>query len=432
MEEEKFDAIVVGAGPAGAAAALTLARAGLEVALIERGSYPGAKNVMGGILYRHQMEKLVERFWEEAPLERHISERRFWLLDGDSVTSLSYKSQRFCTEPYNAFTVLRAKFDRWLAGKAEEAGALLLCDTAVTDIIRRDGKVVGIRTGKADGELYADVVIAADGVNSLLAQAAGLHAELPANRVALAVKEIITLPREKIEDRFALEENEGTSIEVFGEATAGMFGTGFIYTNGESLSLGLGAVLSDFVKTGLKPYDLIERFKANPMVRRLIAGGESKEYMAHLIPEGGYDHVPPVFADGLMVVGDAAGLVNSVHIEGSNLAMTSGRLAAETAIEAKQRGDFSASTLSGYRRRLDESFIMADLKKYRRAPAFFESHSELFSSYPEMVNAALGELITVDGLTKSEKQKRILEMVALRRPIWNTATDLAGIWRALA
>lgn len=432
MEEEKFDAIVVGAGPAGAAAALTLARAGLEVALIERGSYPGSKNVMGGILYRHHAEQLVERFWEEAPLERHVSERRFWLLEGDSVTTLGHKSQRFCAEPHNAFTVLRAKFDRWFAGKAEEAGALMLCDTVVTDVIRRDGKVVGIRTGQDDGDLYADVVVAADGVNSLLARAAGLHAELPANRVALAVKEIIALPREKIEDRFGLEGDEGTAIEVFGEATAGMFGTGFIYTNGESLSIGLGAVLSDFVKSGLKPYDLIERFKANPMVRRLIAGGEPKEYMAHLIPEGGYNSVPPVYADGLMVVGDAAGLVNSVHIEGANLAMISGKLAAETAIEAKAKGDFSAAVLSGYRRRLDESFIVADLKKYRRAPGFFESHPALFDTYPGMVNAALDEFIAVDGLSKTEKQKRILKTALEHRSAWKMVGDLAGIWRALA
>jgi electron transfer flavoprotein-quinone oxidoreductase len=432
VEEERFDAIVVGAGPAGVAAALTMARAGLEVVLLERGSYPGSKNVMGGILYRHQTEQLVPEFWKEAPLERHIAERRFWMLSGDSVTSLAYRTQRFAEEPYNSFSVLRAKFDRWFAEKAEEAGAFLLTDTVVEDVIRRDGKIAGVRTGRDDGDLYADVVIAADGVNSLLAKSAGLHGELASAGVALAVKEIIALPREKIEDRFALEGDEGTAIEVFGDSTAGMFGAGFIYTNQDTISLGTGAVLADFVRTGLTPYDVIDRFKANPMVRKLIDGGETKEYMAHLIPEGGYNHIPRLVTDGFLTVGDAAGFVNAVHVEGSNMAMASGQMAAQTVIEAKERGDFSAAGLSAYERRVRDSFIVEDLRKYRGVPDFFESNPELLELYPGLINDAAREFLSVDDRTKSEKQRKILSMVMQRRPLRRLAGDVVGAWRAMS
>ena len=135
--------------------------------------------------------------------------------------------------------------------------------------------------------MYGNIVIAADGVNSLLSKKAGLHGELAANHVALAVKEIVNMTREKIEDRFLLNPNEGATIELFGDSTMGMLGYGFIYTNRDSLSVGVGALLSDFIKKKVTPNDLMERFKKHPMLQKLLEGGESKEYMAHLIPEGG-------------------------------------------------------------------------------------------------------------------------------------------------
>ena len=135
MSEEAFDAIVVGAGPAGISAAYLLAQAGWQVVLLERGDYPGAKNVMGGILYRKAMEEVIPSFWSEAPVERHISEQRLWLLTSDSAFTLGYKGKALAKEPYNAFSILRAKFDSWFAGKAEEAGAIVIPQTVVQELI---------------------------------------------------------------------------------------------------------------------------------------------------------------------------------------------------------------------------------------------------------------------------------------------------------
>src|SRR6476661_747394 len=117
---EKFDCIVVGAGPAGIACTYELAKAGVNVLLIERGEYPGSKNVMGGVLYRKMMEEIVPDFHKEAPLERPIVEQRFMMMDKTSALTFSYKGMEWAEEPFNNFTVLRAKFDQWFAAKAVE------------------------------------------------------------------------------------------------------------------------------------------------------------------------------------------------------------------------------------------------------------------------------------------------------------------------
>ncbi|GAW91642.1 FAD-dependent oxidoreductase [Calderihabitans maritimus] len=429
---EKFDVIVVGAGPSGMAAAYLLAKAGLNTIVIERGDYPGSKNVMGGVLYRYPTEEIIPGFWKEAPLERPVVEQRMWLLEQDSVVSLGYKSKVLGQEPYNSFTVLRAKFDRWFAQQGVEAGALLITETVVEDVLVEKGRVIGVRTGRDEGEVLADVVILAEGVNSILTQKLGLQKDgLSTREVAVAVKEIIALPKEKIEDRFNLEPGEGATIELYGAATQGMVGSGFIYTNKDSLSVGVGALLVDVVKKKITPNELLEQMKRHPAVRPLLEGGEIKEYMGHLIPEGGYRSIPRLYMDGLLVVGDAAMLVNGIHREGSNMAMMSGKFAAETVIEAKEKGDFSAQFFSRYQKKLADSFILKDLKKYENASLFFENNPHLFTLYPRFLNYIAHELTIVDNMPKKEKQRKIWQHITEQRGKWQIIRDLYRGWRVL-
>jgi electron transfer flavoprotein-quinone oxidoreductase len=428
---EKFDVIVVGAGPSGTACALTCARNGLKTLLIERGEYPGAKNVMGGVLYRKQMEDLIPEFWKEAPLERPVIEQRFWMMAKESVVSFGYKGLEWAVEPYNNFTVLRAQFDQWFAGKAVEAGALLINETVVTECIVEDGKVVGVRTDRPDGDIHADVVVLADGVNSLLSKQLGFHKEFRPDEVALTVMEVVNLPKEKINDRFSLEDNQGCTIEIFGDSTKGNLGTAFLYTNKDSLNIGVGTTLSSMIKAKLKPYELLDYLKNHPMVKPLITGGESAEYLAHLIPEGGYRSVPKVAGNGVIVVGDAAQLVNAIHREGSNMAMHSGLLAAETVIEAKTRGDFSESTLNLYREKLYNSFIIKDLEKYKDAAHTFEKYPQYFNDYVPMMNKAMSKFFTVDGTTKREKQKQIMKSVTAEKGTIRVIQDIYRAWKAV-
>jgi electron transfer flavoprotein-quinone oxidoreductase len=428
---EKFDVIVIGAGPSGNAAAYTAARAGLSVLQIERGESPGSKNVQGAILYSDALERIIPDFREDAPLERHLIEQRVWMLDEQSYVGSTFRSQEFNTPPYNRYTIIRAQFDKWFSRKVQDAGALVICETTVTGLHMDGKRVVGVQTDRIGGSVYADVVILADGVNSLLAKKAGFHPELRPRDVALAVKEIHFLPDTTIESRFNIGPEEGVAIEMAGKITQGMVGTGFLYTNKESLTLGVGCLLSDLRTHGITPHSLIERMKTHPAIAPLIEGGEMKEYSAHLIPEGGYNAIPTIHGDGWLMVGDAGMFVNSVHREGSNLAMTTGRLAAETAIELRAEGKpCSAANLARYRAKLEESFVMKDLKKYRNMPDVLEKNPQFFTQYPELINRAAHTMLLVDGADKKSKERSVRRNFLGRRSAFGLIGDAFKLWRA--
>ncbi len=431
-DEEKFDAVVVGAGPAGTAAAITMAKAGLQVALLERGAKPGAKNVMGGILYNHYLEQIVGDEWKQAPLERPIIEERRWIMTADATIGIDYKNLRNREHPHS-YSVLRARFDPWFAEQAEKAGAMVVPETVVERLIVKKGRVVGVATGRGD-DLYAEVTVICEGIGlgtglleNTVVSGRPLRRKLRSDEVAMAVKEIMQLDPALIEERFNCEPGEGCTIECFGDSTMGMSGFMFIYTNKDTLSVGGGALLSELNKTLRTPNEIMEHFKKHPAVRPLLRGAQTVEYLAHLIPEGGYRGIPKVYGPGYLVCGDAAMLSNPVHREGSNLAMESGRLAGETVIHAKEAGDFSERRLAEYKGRLDHSWIMADMKKYDKAVPLLEHNPQLLTKYPQVADRALDEFFRVDGTSKWDKQKSIVKMVRKEgafRMGWDTVKAL--------
>jgi electron transfer flavoprotein-quinone oxidoreductase len=258
---EKFDSVVVGGGPAGIAAAYTMAKAGLNVLVLEKGEKPGAKNMFGGVIFRHHTEKIVPEFWKTAPIERHVVEYQYWFMTKESHLLMSHRNQKF-NKTYNAFTVHRAKFDPWFAKLAEDAGAIIINRTTVDGVIKENGRVVGVKTER--GEVLADVVIAADGVNSMLSKQAGLRDEPPLDAMAIAVKEVIALPKQKIEERFNLGPEEGVAALLVGWGS-GMH-EGFMYTNRDTISLGVGISLKDLDESGQRPHILYEEFKNHPSI----------------------------------------------------------------------------------------------------------------------------------------------------------------------
>lgn len=433
MLQEKFDAIVIGAGPAGNACALTMAERGMKVLQLERGEYPGSKNVQGAILYADALEKLIPDFREDAPLERHIIEQRLWMMDDRSVSSMQYRSDDFNEERPNRYTIIRAQFDKWFSRRVQAAGTLLICETTATELVQEpDGRVIGVRTDRTGGFIKADVVVLAEGVNGLLGERAGLRSRPKPDTVALAVKEMHFLPRETIDARFNLKGDEGVVIEAAGTITKGMTGTAFLYTNKESISVGIGCLISDFAETKTTPYDLLESFKAHPSVAPLFAGSEVKEYAAHMIPEGGYRAIPQLYGDGWVVAGDAGQFVNAMHREGSNLAMTTGRIAGEALFQLKARKEApTAENLSIYKKMLDQSFVMKDLKKYRDLPKTLHN-KHLFTTYPQLLSNAMQTWFRVDGVEKREKEKEIVKSFFRARRftgLLSDAVSLARGWR---
>ncbi|HEV3310478.1 MAG TPA: FAD-dependent oxidoreductase [Chloroflexota bacterium] len=422
-EGEKFDAIVVGAGPAGSSAAYVMAKAGMEVVLLERGDYPGAKNVWGGVLFRDATEAVFPEFWEDAPLERPVVDQRLWMLGKDSVTTAGFKTEQWSRPPYNAFTAMRAKIDPYFAKKAEDAGAFLIAETQVTECIFDRGTVVGVRTGREEGDLFADVVLMAEGVNCWAAVKSGLRRDYTMENSALAVKEIISLPEGTINDRFNVPSDQGATILCIGEFGHGTMGSGFIYTNKDTLSVGFGAIVEHLSEAKVQPNDLLEEMKSHPAVSRLLAGGETKEYSAHLIPEMKFENLPRPYGAGYMLLGDSAGLVNFMFQEGANLAIMSGKFAGETAVAAKKTGDFSADSLALYQRKLAQSFVVKDLRSLRKMPGFFRGHRQFFTSYPRMVNEMALDLLTVDGMPKLSKGKDLMRIARRERGLWGMARD---------
>lgn len=395
--EEKFDAIVVGGGLAGSAAALTMAKAGLDVMLVERGKFCGSKNSSGGRIYGHSLEKLIPNFAEEAPIERKITQERLSLMTEGGALSFQYTSDKLQNLQYPSYSVLRSKFDKWMAEKAEEAGVMLLEGFRVDKVlVDESGKATGVVCG--DEEFDADVIVLADGVNSLLAQQLGMKQELDPKDVAVGVKEVIYLGEDVINERFGLQGDEGAAWMIAGDPTGGNLGGGFIYTNKDSLSLGIVTTISDIGRVDISVPDMVERMKSHPSIAPFVKGGKLTEYSAHLVTEGGLKMMPELVRDGVIIAGDAAAMVVNLGytVRGMDLAIESGRLAGEAVVRAKAKEDFSAESLSYYKTLLDESFIMKLMKQYQNLPGLMEDHI-IFNDIPKMADEFAGMVYKVDG-----------------------------------
>ncbi len=416
---------MVGAGPAGASAALALARAGRSVVLVERGPFPGSKNVYGGVVYGRVLDGIIPGWWDEVPVERWVVRRSTVMMTGTQSLSVDFRTDAWGAAPYNGMTTLRSHFDAWLAGKATEAGARLVTSTVATGLVRDGaGRVVGVRTDRDGAELHAPVVIACDGVNSFLAKEAGLLSRAEASHHTLGVKEVLDLPPGAINERFGVQDHEGVDMEILG-CTRDIPGGGFLYTNADSVSIGVVLSLPQLAASGVRPEELVADLKAHPTIAPLLRGLTLREYSAHLIPEGGYDTMPALAADGLLIAGDAGAmtLAAGLWLEGVNFAIGSGYAAGQAVDRALTAGDCTARGLASYRADLEGQFVLADHKRLRKAPSLVLS-DRVQQRYPGLLCDLAEGMFTVTNPTPKAGGLKVTRAAAARHGV--TLRQLAG------
>jgi len=380
---EKIDVVIVGGGLSGLACAYKLADKGLQVIVLERGDFPGSKNVTGGRLYLEPIKPLIGDMFSDAPFERKIVRERWSLFGEENSLNIDFTGEKF-RKTGHSYSVLRSTFDRWLSEKLIEKGVFVIPKYRVDDLLWEENRVCGIKSGEE--EIPASVVVAADGVLSFIGERAGLKPKMKPKNYAVGIKEVIELTEEKINDRFNVEKGEGCAHLFIGDVTKGMFGGGFLYTNKETISLGVVIGIKAIMERAatVEAHSLIDAFKERYEIKRLLEGGSIVEYSAHVIPEGGYNNISRLYADGILVTGDAAGfaLNMGVTVRGMEFAIASGIFAAETILHAFEKGDFSAKTLCLYEERLRNSFVLKDMYNCKDMPEFLDNDA-FFNFYPK-------------------------------------------------
>jgi electron transfer flavoprotein-quinone oxidoreductase len=399
---EGFEVAIVGAGPAGSAAALTLAREGVQVLLVERGTFPGSKNVFGGRIYSYALKRLLGDQWKDAPVERFVRKEGITFMTADSSFSVEYESK----DPTSSFTSIRAKFDKWLAEQAEKAGASLITDSRVDDLILEEGRVKGIIAGQ--DKIPTDAVIACDGTTTSLARKAGLATMLEPAQVSMGMKDVIELPAEMIEDRLGLDPGEGAAHVFVGDCSGGLRGGGFLYTNKDSLALGMVIGADDASTKAVPSHRVMDKLRNHRKVRKLIKGGKTIEYDAHMIPEAGPKMLTRPYTGGMLVAGDAAGhlLNNGYTFRGVDMAIISGVAAAQTILEARKKKDYSAQSLQTYERKLRGEPALKDMYTFSKVPRYLRNN-RLYNVYPELVCNAAEAIYHVDGNGKRKIYKEL-------------------------
>ncbi len=443
-EALEVDVVIVGAGPAGLAAAYQLVKLveahnasnpgkqiePLSIAVLEKGKEIGAHGLSGAVMDPRGIAELMPDWLERGfPVEGKVGHDAFWyLLEKKKIAAPILPAP---LQNEGNYVVSLAEITRWLGGVIGGMGIDIFPEFAASRVLVEDGRVVGVRTGdkgidksgqpKANFEpgvdIRAKITILAEGPRGTLTkQLAGLF-DLYAGKnpqvYSVGVKELWQLP----DDRFA----PGTVVHTMGwPLDANTFGGGFMYGMKDRV-VDIGLVVGlDYKNPTIDPHHEFQRYKLHPAVRELLQGGKMIGAGAKAIPEGGYFSMPRMYGDGFMILGDSAGYLNGARLKGIHLAIKSGMLAAETALQAMLKNDFSAAQLQEYNARFESSWAKTELWSQRNFHQAFEN-----GQIAGMLNAGLG-MITggrgyglsnrLEGHAGHERMERIQRYFSSEHP----------------
>ena len=440
MLARRFDCVVIGAGPAGVAAAARLARGGLSVVALEAGAFPGAENWSGAVYFTENLEHPTVfggPAIEAAPYERRVARRGIYAYDGSAMLGARFTDRAAF---HHSYTVLRPIYDRYLAEQARALGALILDKTTAQSLIRRDGKVVGAMTSR--GPVYADVVFLAEGdASHLVTQEGYERAAAHPPRFLQGVKEVLRLPPEVIERRFGLAGDEGACFEFLIRnatrhgRTARLNAGGFLYTNRDSVSLGFVLPLDNLRDCfDGQHHTLIEWVKSLPVVKGWIEGATSASYGTKIIRGGGAREMPTLVDHGLAIGGAASGIgLDFPYPNFTGPATAMGQLFADAVLQLRREGaELSRENLvRAYLAPLERTHYVANVRALEAWPDYVERTTEMFASQVDLAGGI------AEALTEPEwsPPRRAWEAVrAVRRfspPLADAARDHAMLSLAL-
>ena len=392
-ESLDVDVLIVGGGPAGMSAALRLSRLQQErggeplaIAVLEKARELGAHMLSGAVLDPSALRRLMPDFAAKgAPLASEVHHDRVYFLTRSG--KLRFPITPPPLQNHGNYIISLNRLVKWLGGLVESAGIDIFTGFPAVEVLYDGERVVGVRTGdrgigkhgekkstfEAGVDIRAKVTILTDGVRGNLTKAVIRRLALDEGRLpqlyAIGIKELWELPAGRLAP--------GTVIHTMGyPLRMEEFGGAFIYAMPEGVtSVGFVSGL-DYRDPMFDPHVTFQHFKQHPFVASLLQGGQMVRYGAKALPEGGWHTIPRVYADGLLIAGDAGGFLNSMRLKGIHLAMHSGMLAAESAFDAVRANDVSSSHLKTYADAIDRSDIRRELYPVRNVHQSF-SHGLL-------------------------------------------------------
>jgi electron-transferring-flavoprotein dehydrogenase len=381
------DVLIVGGGPAGLAAAIHFkdrldahnraAGTAVEasVMVVEKGAEFGAHSLSGAVLDPISLRELIPDFDAKgAPVTTRVTEDRVYFLTARGKLTLPLVPPSLRNQGH--YVISLNQLVKWLAAQAEARGIDLLPGFPGAEMLYEEGRVVGVRTGdkgidkhgqkkgnfEAGVLLRAKVTILAEGARGSLTKQVVPRLALDQGKFpmtySIGVKELWEVPAGRLA--------KGAVIHTMGAPLdSRTFGGGFIYGFSDTLvSVGLVVGL-DYRDPFLDPHGLFQSYKEHPLLASLLAGGKMVRYGARTISEGGFYSIPRPYADGLLLVGETAGYLNAMRLKGIHLAIKTGMLAAETALDAVLAGDTSAARLRALEDKVNASYVREELYRVR-------------------------------------------------------------------